>query len=94
MSSFGRSVAGSGDSQDVNLNGSYYVLFGINNNNPTSGFLGSHTPGNPSISNELVNVFEDAAGEPGTPAAGVQVAGDFALLFFLVLIVLVTVTRY
>ena len=68
LSSFGRSVAGSGDSQDVNLNGSYYVLFGISDNSPTSGFIGSHTPGNPSISNEQVNVLEDA---------GVQGAGDF-----------------
>ncbi len=50
--SVGRLIAGTGTAQDLNLNGDYYILYGMRSSDPAAGRLGSHlgTAPNPAIS--------------------------------------------
>ncbi len=55
--SFGRSINGTGTTQDVNLGGDYYVLFG-RSGSQSPGILSTHTGNeNPSVSADLVSVL-------------------------------------
>ena len=67
-SRFGRSITGSDDPHDLDLNSKHYVLFGWSNNKPDAGRLTPHTVGgapDPSISKHRVNVAKDTGVEHG-----------------------------
>ena len=62
--SLGRSIAGTGNEQDVDLDGEYYVMYGRSDGSTSSGSLITHRsanpPTNPSISDDQPNIAEDA----------------------------------
>ena len=62
--SFGRSISGTGNDQDFNLNADYYILFGGSDGLPSSQLLISHRSAspasNPTVSEGRFNVVQDS----------------------------------
>ena len=55
--SIGRLIAGTGSTEDLNLNGDYYILYGRRTRDPVPGVLRTHVgvSPNPSVSSRQFN---------------------------------------
>ena len=77
FSSFGRSIAGTGEEQDVDLDGEYYVLFGGSHGSTSSGFLIAHRsaspPTNPDVTEQRFSIVGDIDAAQPKNAASLQV---------------------
>ena len=71
--SFGRSISGTGNTHDVNLDGEYYVLYGRRSGHPIAGGVHSHTGNeNPPVSAGLVNLLTSTGVQAGSSFGSVR----------------------
>ena len=76
--SIGRLIAGTGSTEDLNLNGDYYIIYGRRTRDPAPGMLRTHfgVSPNPSVSSTLSNPAPPRVGIPEGVSMPVCITGS------------------